>query len=478
MLGASLPELPVLRRFQVFVFLWCCATLLHQLYQGRVFLLDATAPLTFAALFAVVRPGSIARFTLLIAIQLATVVVELPRVSNHWLLMGVTCIGLLIVLLPALRAQRRGEDVAPFCEAALGPVRVQIIVVYFWATFQKLNTGFFDPELSCGVEHYTQLAASLGFLPLGEWTRLPAIVGTLALEAALPLLLAFGSTRWAALVLGWGFHGVLGWNGYWDFSSAGAAFYAACLPLWVILGFDRARESHSWLAALTAGVARLGRGPWLFPVAAVTLAASLGLGTLEGGVRPETILTLNRAGRMIWAVLWIALGASLALSLLAGRSQRTQEAEPRSGWWRRPALWIAPVLVFGNGCSPYLGLKSEHSFAMFSNLRTEGDHWNHLLVPRGLRVFGYADEVVQLRRSSDPYLENLARHGFGLVPLELRSHVEQRPESSVTYQRGDRIVQAPRAADDPFLMTPVHPLARKLILFRPVPPRGGNACLH
>jgi hypothetical protein len=478
MLGPPPAELPTLRRFQVFVFLWCCATLLHQLYQGRVFLLDATAPLTFAALFALVRPGSIARFTLLIAIQLATVVYELPRVSNHWLLMGVTCVGLLIVLLPALRAQRRGEDVAPFCEAALAPVRVQIIVVYFWVTFQKLNSGFFDPELSCGVEHYTRLAASLGFLPLGEWTRMPAIVGTLAIEAALPLLLAFGSTRWAALVLGWGFHGVLGWNGYWDFSSAGSAYYAACLPLWVILGFDRARESRSWLATLTAGLARLGRSSWLFPVAAVTLAASLGFGTLDGGVRPETILVLNRAGRTIWAVLWIALGATLALSLLAGRTLRTREPEPTSDWWRRPALWIAPVLLFANGFSPYLGLKSEHSFAMFSNLRTEGDHWNHLLVPRELRVFDHADEVVLLRRSSDPYLENLARHRFGLVPLELRRYLEQRPAASVTYQRGDRIVRAPRAADDPFLMTPVHPLQRKLILFRPIPPRGENACLH
>lgn len=467
-----------MRRFHVFVFLWCAATLLHQLYQGRLLVVDATAPLSFAALFAIARPGSLARFTLLIAIQLATVLWELPRVVNHWMLMGVTCIGLLIVLLPALRSQRRGEASAGLAEAALGPVRAQIIIVYLWATFQKLNTGFFDPEFSCGVEHYTRLAASFGFLPEGAWTRMPAIVGTLLVEATLPLLLVFRATRWAALLLGWGFHLMLGWNGYWDFSSVGAAYYAACLPLWALSGFDRARQRHAWFDSAVSAAARIGRSPWLFPGAAGALALCLAVTWLRDAGGPFTILAANRAGRIVWLVLWLALGLALALSLLEGRTQRGPAREPSSPWWQRPALWIAPAILFANGFSPYLGLKSEHSYAMFSNLRTEGATWNHVLLPPGLRVFGYADEVIRLRQSSDPYLQNLASHGFGLVPLELRRYLALRPETSVTYLREGRLVRTKRAADDPFLMEPLHPLERKLILFRPVPPRGGNACLH
>ena len=43
----ALVQPAIVRRFQVFVFLWCSATLLHQLYQGRLLVLDATAPLSF-----------------------------------------------------------------------------------------------------------------------------------------------------------------------------------------------------------------------------------------------------------------------------------------------------------------------------------------------------------------------------------------------------------------------------------------------
>ena len=115
---------------------------------------------------------------------------------------------------------------------------------------------------------------------------------------------------------------------------------------------------------------------------------------------------------------------------------------------------------------------------MFSNLRVEGAVWNHYLMPRGLRLFDYADEVIRIQQSSDPYLQTLARHGFGLVPLELRSYLALRPDTAVTYRRQQHRVVTQRAKDDPFLAEPVHPLARKLVLFRPGPPSGKNTCRH
>jgi hypothetical protein len=463
------------RRLAVFAFLWAAAVLLHQLYQGRLLLLDATAPLSFAALYALLRPASPGRLALLAALQLATLLWELPRVSNHWLLMGVVNLGLLIVLLPALRSGR-ADDVP--VDAVLGPVRAQIVILYLWATFHKLNAGFFDPELSCGVDHYARLAASLPLLPTGDWTRGPAIAVTLLTEAALPLLIALPATRPAALVLGWGFHAVLGWNGYWDFASVAAACYAACLPAWALGGFDRARARSPRLDALVRSLGRAGRSRWAFPAAAGGLAACLLLPRLGGELGPETVLAVNHAGRFVWLALWLLLGAVLALSLGYGWMLRSEPQAPAHSWWRRPALWLAPALLLANGLSPYLGLKSEHSFAMFSNLRTEGDSWNHYLVPPSLRRLDYGAEVVRIRASSDPMLQNLARHGFGLVPLELRRHLAERPGASVRYVRGGRVVRARRAAEDPFLAAPLLPLERKLILFRPIPPRGANACLH
>jgi hypothetical protein len=39
-----------------------------------------------------------------------------------------------------------------------------------------------------------------------------------------------------------------------------------------------------------------------------------------------------------------------------------------------------------NGFSPYLGLKFNYSFAMFSNLRVDEARWNHLILPEWVRL--------------------------------------------------------------------------------------------
>lgn len=458
-----------------FAFFWCTAVLLHQLYLGRLLVLDATAPLTFAALFALCRPASTPRMCLLAAVQLAVVAMEMPRVSNHWLMMGVTCIGLLVALLPSLI--RRGPA-KPDPEAVLGPVRVSLIVVYGFTAFHKLNAGFLDPAVSCGAEHYRRLADSVPLLPRAPWALWSAILGTLAIEAALPLLLLFKTTRAAAFALGWVFHLVLGWNGYWDFSSVAAAYFAAFLPARSLARLRDATAQTPVLRRIAAGATALGRARATFPSAAALLGCAL-LAPLVLDAEPKSlILAANRAGRLVWLVWWLTSGALLALAWLGSRGPAPAPAAPApvGPWWRRPVLWVAPLLLALDGCSPYLGLKSESSYAMFSNLQTEGSHWNHRLVPRSARVLPYADELVRILRSSDATLSRLARGGYELVPLELRRYVAHHPEISMVYARGGRVIHAPHASADPFLGRPLSFVERKLVLFRPVSPR--NACLH
>lgn len=60
------------------------------------------------------------------------------------------------------------------------------------------------------------------------------------------------------------------------------------------------------------------------------------------------------------------------------------------------------LLVVLNAASPYLGLKTMYSIAMYTNLRTEPGLWNHLLVPESFRVFDLQDGLVQLVSSDDP----------------------------------------------------------------------------
>lgn len=463
--------------FTLFAFLWCAAILFHQLFQGHFAVLDGASALTFAALWGLLRPASLPRFAVVLAIHPAVVVAEMPVVSNHWILMGATSLGLLVYLLPRLR-DLRGDAPEPALGAALRSVRAQIVIVYLFATLAKINVGFFDPLVSCGAEHYRRLAGSA--LPTAPWAIWAAIWGSLVIEAGLPLLLLVRRTRLFALAGGWVFHGMLGWNGYWDFSMVTAAYYSSFTLPSLLAGWRRAVQQQPWLGRLHDRARSLSARPLAFPAAAALLLLLAGLAALSDAPSREIVLAWNRAGRIVWLFAWAGIGLALLVAFRAapGRAELPSDASLASPWWRRPALLLAPALVFANGLSPYLGLKTEHSYTMFSNLRTEGDTWNHYLMPRSLRVFGFQDEPLRILRSNDPYLRRLARDDFRLVPLELRRYAAEHPEISVVYEGPEGPVAARPAADDPFLARPPQPLLAKLLLFRPVSPPERNVCLH
>jgi hypothetical protein len=135
-------------------------------------------------------------------------------------------------------------------------------------------------------------------------------------------------------------------------------------------------------------------------------------------------------------------------------------------------------VVFLNGASPYLGLKTEHSFAMFSNLQTEGDEWNHLIVPPAVQVFDLQDDLVEIVESSDAHLTDLGQRRLKKVWLEFRRYLLYRPDTSVTYRRGGVEYRVQRCGDDPALSEPLPLLVRKLFWFRSVSPADENHCKH
>ena len=55
---------------------------------------------------------------------------------------------------------------------------------------------------------------------------------------------------------------------------------------------------------------------------------------------------------------------------------------------------MIPLVFFLNGISPYLGLKTEGSISMFSNLHVEGRTTNHFLHAVIPGFWNYSDEVI------------------------------------------------------------------------------------
>src|SRR5690606_4011999 len=86
---------------------------------------------------------------------------------------------------------------------------------------------------------------------------------------------------------------------------------------------------------------------------------------------------------------------------------------------RHPAAALVVGLFLFNGLQPYLGLKTATALAEHSNLRTEGRFWNHLLLPRDVRIFNLQDRLVRVIDSTDETVRRLGKAGYLFNELEL-----------------------------------------------------------
>ena len=123
------------------------------------------------------------------------------------------------------------------------------------------------------------------------------------------------------------------------------------------------------------------------------------------------------------------------------------------------------------------------NFSMYSNLRVDELRSNHLVLPRLFRGLGYQDDVAEIVDSSNSEIRDrtaLKQSGWSrrdlLLPyFELRRLVSQRAQSGfwIEFRRDGELSRVSYDANpDHELFRPPSPLLGKLLLFRPVSPRG------
>lgn len=470
--GASAAALPI------FAALWAIATLFHHAAYPRSAFAPVALLVTLPAVWLLLRPRAPGRLVLLAGAQLLQVAWLGPSwVSNHWLLTAAVNLAIVgAALWLALGTRRGGGGVGtggpPRLDggalfAAFAPAaRLTLLVLYFYGVFQKLNTDYLDPASSCATWQYGQILAKYPFLPSGAWMGYLAIYGTLVIEALIAVLLVVRRTRVAGVLLGGVFHAMLALNPSWvfyDFTSALLALYFLFVPL------DYLAERRAGGAGVAPGWLRRGaRGARAaLVVLALGLAAAAAL-----GVRPSTpfhVNALQEAARVAFFAYFAVL-----LAVFGGAARRTDVAARTAALVRfvpRPALLaLAPLLFFANGLAPYVGLKTEASIAMFSNLRTEQGRTNHLLMGWVPRVAGYQDDVVRVIASTDSELARFGRRGLLLPYYEFQARAARHPGASVTYERNGRRFAVARIGDDPALGAPPPRWQRAYLRFRAFEP--------
>jgi len=469
----------------VFAIVWATATLVHLLsfhfwamsWQGWVLILCVAQVL--------MRPNSLIRFVAMVTASLANLYYALPFVPNHILFEGMINVTILLGVGGSVLKHRRELAVA-WSETAnkrsvaittlvvaiyftalmlstsyhlsaaftvpmivfLGRrtsemripqevknavyedfatvLRIELAVMYFWAVIQKLNWDYFNPAVSCAAKLQRELEAVLHLPTSPDWMLPLSIWGSLLLEGTIPILLLCRRTRRIGFIVALAFHFWLSLHphpGIYSFSALVFGMLVLFLPRAqleeLFIRWSRQRETALRKLRLPKNGPSLGAATIiLFYVVGVPSAKLYEI----LGQSLETFRIVNLFG-LIWFLIW---GVWLGISYMSTwRTSSSLGANIR--YFCRTPAWLGLLVVLFNGTNPWIGLKTQNSFAMFSNLRSEFD-CNHMFLRR-IDLFTYQKDMLEIRHSEPDLLspttkpktiEKFANPG-GIMPFfELR----------------------------------------------------------
>ncbi|MGH3565082.1 MAG: hypothetical protein ACRDRH_03430 [Pseudonocardia sp.] len=469
--AASAAGRPFVRiAFSAWAAAFAVGALIHS-WQGAQSPWSIGTVVAVAAVAVILRPTSPARLVVLFGVLVVETFIDLPDLVNHLIVVGVlgsTFVGWWLVL--SWRSPEQAHDPGVLYERVAPYLRVAFIMTFAFAAVAKFNTGFTDVATTCSVwilESIPGVRVPLALAPL-------VIAGTMALELAVPALLMFHRTRPFAVILGFGFHLVSAFAGHASFSGFAWSFYLLFLPPAVIARAVVVARRGLPDRVRTGIAVAVARTPLTLAVFAVAWVAGVGAVLLAPGSLHWRIHWMSAA---LICTVWMVGCGWLLVTL---RRHWLGAPGPRASLRVRNGVMLLGLgLLVVTAATPYLGLKSRGAFTMFSNVRTEPGHWNHLFIPESVRVFGWQDGEVQFLDTDDPALAAAIDDHAGsnrTVALEARRLVGDFPDATVRYELdGVGRVAAP-VSTDPVLGQPVSPAQEWFGAMRPFTDSG--QCQH
>ena len=397
--------------FALFGFAWGFATLIHQ----AVFQFEWLNPgvfyvpgwvLTVAAVLVLIRPSSPHRLLFLALMDVIWQVEQMPYRPNHIFFTALVNLTLVLAIgkpalshaIGALRRADRMEDLdrSDLLHRFAGIVRIEVVLLYAFAALAKFNYDYLDPRVSCAVTMSMESSDWLGSDWLGmkiQSSSFPAVAiwTTIVVEVLIPVALVVPRTRTLGIIIGSLFHFVLAFHpetAIVSFSAMAPALYVLFAPPWFATALKEWWRGRLATRGLRSELA-LAAGLLSLSVVAVVVMTDVG-----------DFRALVRSGRFgIWLI-WATL-SFLLFCILMVKHRGPMEPRPIPPG-RRPSTiaWAVPLIVLFTGMNPYLGLRTQTSFTMFSNLRTEGGQTNHFFMPLSWHFAGWQKDVVQPLASS------------------------------------------------------------------------------
>jgi hypothetical protein len=477
----------------LFAFLWAAAHGYHEAKWSYWLSTPSDFAVGVSVALVLLRPSAVWRLALLAAVQLLSLAGALPYASNHWLVVSFVDLSLLVAIASAAWTGSGRVEPSRVWRQFAPASRAIVVVVYGWAAFHKLNADWFDPTVSCAGRLMNDWARLFPFVPGpgGVYAAMPWIA--VGIEIAIPALLLIRRGRFAGIVLALAFHFALGVPHFFHFSAIMLALFLPFAPNRFVSAADAWTRDRAWAARIrqmfdSGAVRHLETAAYVGLILAVCAVVAMSPWTYAG-IEPVLVREVGSGVRTTWSYVFQAfwfpyyLGAAVLFVVI----RRRTESDNRTGAELLRAsstlLYVVPVLALLNGTLPYVGLKTEGAFGMFSNLRTEGDRPNHYFVGGLVDPFGWQADLVRVESSDDPELAKLADRELSIPLFELSSYLVRSKAGKenaidLTYERAGVSVRTADAAADPALQFRSGPLAAKLLAFRPIEADGPVHCRH
>ena len=403
------------------------------------------------ALWALLKPSKLTRLCLLCFFSGYITYRSLPFVIDSYFF-GVV-IGAILLVTFYLSLDKKGEintedifnDFAP-------PARLAVIVFYFWVVFHKLNSGFLDLASSCAVVEFRVLADKLPFIPQGDFMYYLAIYGTLLIEAAIPVFLVIPITRILGIITIFSFHWIIATNAdthhgmFYNFTSMLFALSFLFLPANFTENLNRLIQNEiapKLNLVLLKTVYRLLVSVSIMVLIVISIMQQyrglkyVGTGEYMG------LVHIGFWGFHIYAVVLLVLFIFTRRYSQEGNSYQLNFF--KSG---QRLLYVFPLFLFLWGTQPYLGLRNQGPFNMFSNLKTGSPYWNHLIVPESMKIFEYPDlvKVVDMLGFGFETKDTIGWSFYNII-----EEAKLNPERSMSYILKDQLFTVPKLEEDPRL---------------------------
>jgi len=449
----------------IFVFLLAVAALFHQLDKLDWFYSLPSFILSVVSILLLFKPWSVKLLLLFSISQIATVIWNSPIHSDHWLITSFLHITILFAFITVLVERGVFPSNVSALESHCFPlIRALFFIFYFFVVIHKLNQDYLNPQLSCAVALYGELAERFPIFPQGVWFDYLAIYGTIISEVATLVLVGTNRFRTVGLLYGTLFHFILGLDGYVVFSSMLIALYFSFAPKMFYRKLD-----HLW--------SMFSKGEYIryVKIALIILWVLLFLTALVILATQGSDLNFKSVSRSGEYALWILYSPLImVLYFIVIRKLKVRPVDTISLLKPR-RLWHVSLLLilFFNGMCPYLGLKTGTSFSMLSNLHTEKGNWNHLILPEWMRIAHYQDNLVTIVSSSHAELQGYKERGEKLVTLDFQRIISKHCRGkytpfSVQFISNEEFHNIKNACNSSILTKHLSSILEKLLVFQPV----------